>query len=131
MSYVDLFRTRIALVQAFLVANKYDGILISRIDNFAMATGGMRNWVWTAGEHGANSLFVTKGGEAYYAGNTIEQGRATYATVYDGIRALETTAACELSACTGATVSRTSTLPRCGSTRGAMNVTLAGKGCDG
>lgn len=75
MSYVDLFRTRIALVQAFLVANKYDGVLISRIDNFAMATGGMRNWVWTAGEHGANSLFVTKGGDAYYVGNTIEQGR--------------------------------------------------------
>ncbi|MCC6156307.1 MAG: aminopeptidase P family protein, partial [Candidatus Hydrogenedentes bacterium] len=45
MSYVDLFRTRVALVQAFLAANKYDGILISRIDNFAMATGGMRNWV--------------------------------------------------------------------------------------
>jgi predicted dehydrogenase len=35
----------------------------------------------------------------------IERGRATYATVYDGIRALETTAACELSARTGAAVS--------------------------
>lgn len=77
MSYIELFRTRIALVQAFLVANKYDGILISRVDNFAMATGGKRNWVWTAGDAGANSLFVTKGGDAYYVGNTIEQGRAT------------------------------------------------------
>ena len=76
MSYIDLFRARIALVQAFLVANKYDGILLSRADNFAMATGGKRNWVWTAGDLGANSLFVTRNGEAYYVGNTIEQGRA-------------------------------------------------------
>ncbi|NUM56070.1 MAG: M24 family metallopeptidase [Candidatus Hydrogenedentes bacterium] len=75
MTYIDLFRTRIALVQAFLVANKFDGILISRADNFAMATGGKRNWVWTAGDLGANSLYVTKGGDAYYVGNTIEQGR--------------------------------------------------------
>ena len=76
MSYVDLFRTRVALVQAFLVANKYDGVLLSRADNFAMATGGKRNWVWTAGDAGANALFVTKKGDAYYVGNTIEQGRA-------------------------------------------------------
>ena len=76
MSYFDLFRTRVALVQAFLAANKYDGILLSRADNFAMATGGKRNWVWTAGDAGANSLFITKNGEAYYVGNTIEQGRA-------------------------------------------------------
>ncbi|HRI87278.1 MAG TPA: M24 family metallopeptidase [Candidatus Hydrogenedentes bacterium] len=75
MSGIDLFRTRIGLVQAFLRANKYDGILLNRIDNFAMATGGKRNWVWTAGEHGANSLFVTKNGEAYYVGNTIEEAR--------------------------------------------------------
>lgn len=76
MSYTDLFRTRIALLQSFLVTNKYDGILLSRADNFAMATGGKRNWVWTAGDLGANSLYVTKAGEAYYVGNTIEQGRA-------------------------------------------------------
>ena len=35
----------------------------------------------------------------------IERGRAIQATVYDGVRALEATAACELSARTGATVS--------------------------
>lgn len=75
MSHIELFRTRVALVQAFLVANKYDGVLLSRADNFAMATGGKRNWVWTAGDLGANSLFVTKKGEAFYVGNTIEQGR--------------------------------------------------------
>jgi myo-inositol 2-dehydrogenase/D-chiro-inositol 1-dehydrogenase len=44
-------------------------------------------------------------GRQYHAfAEAIERGRATYATVYDGIRALETTAACELSARTGATV---------------------------
>ena len=75
MSEFDLFRIRIALVQAWLRAHKYDGILLSTSSNFAMATGGKRNWVWTAGDHGANSLFVTKAGEAYYVGNTIEQGR--------------------------------------------------------
>ena len=38
-----LFQTRIGLVHAFLRANKYDGVLLSRSDNFAMATGGKRN----------------------------------------------------------------------------------------
>ena len=45
-------------------------------------------------------------GRQYHAfAEAIERGRAAYATVYDGMRALETTAACELSARTGVTVS--------------------------
>jgi myo-inositol 2-dehydrogenase / D-chiro-inositol 1-dehydrogenase len=45
-------------------------------------------------------------GRQYHAfAEAIERGRAAYATVYDGMRALETTAACELSARTGASVS--------------------------
>lgn len=75
MSSLTLFQTRIALIQSFLIHNNYDGILLSRADNFAMATGGKRNWVWTAGDLGANSLFIKKTGDAYYLGNTIEQGR--------------------------------------------------------
>lgn len=76
MSSVELFRVRIALVQAFLRTNQYDGILLSRADNFAMATGGRRNYVWTFGDLGANSLFVTKDGRTFFVGNTIEEPRA-------------------------------------------------------
>jgi myo-inositol 2-dehydrogenase / D-chiro-inositol 1-dehydrogenase len=44
-------------------------------------------------------------GRQYHAfAEAIERGRADYATVYDGLRALETTAACELSARSGASV---------------------------
>ncbi|MCC6697787.1 MAG: M24 family metallopeptidase [Candidatus Hydrogenedentes bacterium] len=75
MTEVELFRARIALLQAFLRENKYDGILLSRVDNFAMATGGKRNYVNFASDGGANSLFVTKDGKAYFVGNTIEEPR--------------------------------------------------------
>ncbi len=75
MNEVELFRARIALVRAFLVENAYDGILLSRVDNFAMATGGKRNYVYVAGDLGANALFVTKDGDAYFVGNNIERTR--------------------------------------------------------
>ncbi|HOZ47462.1 MAG TPA: M24 family metallopeptidase [Candidatus Hydrogenedentes bacterium] len=72
MNEVDLFRIRIALVQAFLESNGYDGILLSRVDNYAMATGGKRGYIWVATDMGANALFVTKDGKAFFVGNTIE-----------------------------------------------------------
>lgn len=75
MTEVELFRVRIALVQAFLRERQYDGILLSRVDNFAMATGGKRNYVNFASDMGANALFVTKDGEACFVGNTIEEPR--------------------------------------------------------
>ena len=75
MTEVELFRARIALLQAFLRENRYDGILLSRVDNFAMATGGKRNYVNFASDGGANSLFVTKDGKTYFVGNTIEEPR--------------------------------------------------------
>ena len=75
MNEVELFRVRIALVQAFLREHGYDGILLSRVDNFAMATGGKRNYVNFASDMGANSLFVTKDGDTYFVGNTIEEPR--------------------------------------------------------
>lgn len=76
MTEIELFRIRIALIQAFLRENAYDGILLSRADNFAMATGGKRNYIWTYGDVGANSLFVDKTGKAYFVGNTIEEPRS-------------------------------------------------------
>ena len=75
MTERDLFRVRIALVQAFLRDNQYDGVLLSRVDNFAMATGGKRNYVYTMGDIGVCSLFVTAGGDAYYVGTNIEEPR--------------------------------------------------------
>jgi len=75
MNEVELFRVRVALIQAFLENNGYDGVLLSRPDNYAMATGGKRNYVWVATDAGANSLFVTKEGKAYFVGNTIELPR--------------------------------------------------------
>ena len=76
MSERDLFRVRIALVQAFLRDNQYDGVLLSRVDNFAMATGGKRNYVYIMGDIGVCSLFVTAAGGVYYVGNNIEEARA-------------------------------------------------------
>ncbi len=75
MTELELFRVRIALIQVFLRENGYDGVLLTRSDNFAMATGGKRNHVYTASDLGACSIFVTKGGEAHYVGNNIEETR--------------------------------------------------------
>lgn len=75
MNDKTLFRIRTALLQAYLRDNGYDGILISRSDNYAMATGGKRNFIYTYGDLGANSLFVTREGEVFFVGNTIESPR--------------------------------------------------------
>ena len=40
-----------------------------------MATGGKRNFVYTAGDMGANALFMTRDGKTYYAGNNVERTR--------------------------------------------------------
>ena len=71
----ELFRIRVALVQAFLRENKYDGILLTRTNNFAMATGGKRNYIYMFSDEGSNSLFVTKDGHVYFVGSTIEEPR--------------------------------------------------------
>jgi antitoxin VapB len=71
----ELFRVRIALIQALLQQHSYDGVLLSRADNFAMATGGKRNYVSTATDLGACSLFVSNEGRAYFVGNNIEMPR--------------------------------------------------------
>jgi Xaa-Pro aminopeptidase len=75
MNEMELFRVRIALVQSFLRERGFDGILLSRVDNFAMATGGKRNYVNFASDMGANSLFIAKDGDVYFVGNTIEEPR--------------------------------------------------------
>lgn len=75
MTEYRVFRSRIALVQAFLRQEGLDGILLSRADNFAMATGGKRNFVSTASDMGACSLFVTRDGKVYFVGNNIEATR--------------------------------------------------------
>lgn len=75
MSKKEVFDIRIALLRVYLTKNDFDGILISRVDNFAMATGGSRNYIWKYSDLGANSLFVTKEGEVFYVGNNIEEKR--------------------------------------------------------
>jgi len=75
MNGIGLFRVRIALIQTFLQDNEFDGILLTRVDNFAMATGGKRNYVYVASDLGACSLFVTKEGAVYFVGNNIEETR--------------------------------------------------------
>ncbi|HUW60972.1 MAG TPA: M24 family metallopeptidase [Candidatus Bathyarchaeia archaeon] len=75
MTERDLFRVRIALVQAFLRDHQYDGVLLSRVDNFATATGGKRNYVYIMGDIGVCSLFVTAAGDVYYVGTNIEEAR--------------------------------------------------------
>ena len=75
MTSDQLFRARIALFQAFLRESGRDGILLSRVDNFAAATGGLRNYINAYTDLGANSLAITKDGKAYYIGNNIELPR--------------------------------------------------------
>ena len=72
----ELFKVRIALLQAYLQEREYDGILLNRPDNFAMATGGRRNWVYLHADRGAYSLYVQADGRVWYVGNEIETARA-------------------------------------------------------
>ncbi|HOV60353.1 MAG TPA: aminopeptidase P family N-terminal domain-containing protein [Candidatus Hydrogenedentes bacterium] len=71
----DLFQVRVALVRAFLVERGLDGVLLTRADNFAMATGGRRNYIWTYTDAGANALFVHRDGRVFFVGDTIEKPR--------------------------------------------------------
>ncbi len=75
MTDSELFQVRVALIQAFLRERNCDGILLSRVDNFAMATGGKRNYVNIMGDGGVCSLFIDKEGRAYCVANTIEAPR--------------------------------------------------------
>ena len=76
MTHVELFRVRVALIQAFLEDRNLDGVLLSRSDNVAMATGGRRNYIWIAADNGVFSLFVQRDGRVWYIGNNIESARA-------------------------------------------------------
>ena len=75
MTSQELFKTRQALLQTWLRERGHDGVLLSRADNFAMATGGRRNYIWTHGDIGSNALFVPAEGPALYVGDTIEKPR--------------------------------------------------------
>lgn len=75
MSPLELFRTRVALIQAELIARNLDGVLLHRVDNFAAATGGKRSYIWTYTDPGANALAITRDGKACFVGNNIERPR--------------------------------------------------------
>lgn len=72
----DLFRVRIALLRDFIAREGYDGLLLSRVDNFAMATGGRRNFVNLFQDGGVCSLFITPDA-VFFISNTIEAPRVT------------------------------------------------------
>ena len=74
MSDTELFRIRIALLRHFCQEHGYDGLLLSRVDNFAMATGGRRNFVNLFQDGGVCSLFITPDA-VYFVGNSIESPR--------------------------------------------------------
>jgi antitoxin VapB len=71
----ELFSVRQALVQTWLREKGLDGVLLSRPDNFAMATGGRRNFIWTHADLGSNALYVPREGTACFVGDTIERPR--------------------------------------------------------
>ncbi|MBX3180721.1 MAG: M24 family metallopeptidase [Candidatus Hydrogenedentes bacterium] len=71
----SLFEIRIALLQRVLRQNGWDGLLLTRADNFAMATGGKRNYVSTQSDLGACGLYIPAEGRPEYAGNNIEATR--------------------------------------------------------
>lgn len=71
----ELFEIRKGLLQVFLQRHGYGAIVLNRIDNFAMATGGKRNYINIATDMGACALVITRGGDAYYVGDNIEETR--------------------------------------------------------
>lgn len=75
MTASELFEIRTALIRAFLQEHQLDGVLLTRPDNFAMATGGRRNYIYTCSDVGANALFVDAKGAVWFVGNTIEAPR--------------------------------------------------------
>jgi antitoxin VapB len=75
MNASELFEIRVALLRAFLNTHQLDGVLLTRPDNFAMATGGRRNYIYTYSDVGANALFVDAKGAVWFVGNTIEAPR--------------------------------------------------------
>jgi antitoxin VapB len=83
MTSKELFTIRQALLQTYLRERGYDGVLLSRADNFAMATGGRRNYIWTYGDVGSNAIFVPAEGPALYVGDTIEKPRCMDEELFD------------------------------------------------
>lgn len=75
MTQKELFRTRVALVQTMLQERNLDGVLLNRVDNFAAATGGKRNYINVYSDAGANGIAITRDGKAFYIGNNIERPR--------------------------------------------------------
>lgn len=75
MTPAPLFDNRIRMVQRLLRQRGWPGILITRADNFAMVTGGKRNYVSTHSDLGACGLFIPAEGGVHYAGNSIEASR--------------------------------------------------------
>ncbi len=83
MTSKELFTIRQALLQTYLRERGYDGLLLSRADNFAMATGGRRNYIWTHGDVGSNAIFVPAEGQALFVGDTIEKPRIMDEELFD------------------------------------------------
>ncbi len=75
MATPSLLETRALLLKELLQRNGWQGILLNRIDNFAMATGGARNYVSTQADLGACGIFIQEDGTLHYAGNSIESTR--------------------------------------------------------
>lgn len=75
MDCPPLLSARITLLQYLMKARGWNGILLNRIDNFAMATGGARNYVSTQADLGACGVFLQDDGTLHYAGNSIESPR--------------------------------------------------------
>lgn len=78
MTDSGLFDARVALLRLFMEDAGLGGLLLSRCDNFAMATGGKRNYVSVGTDTGANSLFVPLHGPVCVVANAIEAPRQTH-----------------------------------------------------
>ena len=75
LSESELFRVRVAMIQSVLRNESLEAVLITRPGNYAMATGGKRNYVNFATDAGANGLVVTKEGKASFIGDNVEAAR--------------------------------------------------------
>ena len=68
------FSEKLARLHKYFDAKGIDGVLLSKVSNFAWATGGGKNFVGTFTESGAASLCITKNHQAIICDN-IEASR--------------------------------------------------------
>ena len=79
---------KIALVRQYIDKRQVDGVLLSKIDNFAWITSGARSYITLNDTHGCASILITKE-DAYVISKNIETQRLQNEELPDNFTILE------------------------------------------